>query len=437
LSKFLKLHFILLLLLCGFAETSFSQQIAKDENGVYKFKPNYIPELIESGLSNPKVSVMWQSLMGEPIEDYKFYWERGFHAFRGEHVDVALKEHPDLLARYKDLRPSFTLSFHVQIGCPKTGDCSYSITHTVSSNEILVKRAGEVANFSLPSSYSWERFFGMNEKSADPQVITDMRQAFIKGAFINVQNVRLYDIKWPQSLDFIWEELLRRRKRKTDRDDNKTTQEDSDDEWATSEDQTDAGSESDSEWATEESNTDNEWATAGSSGTDKKSVPVIEMRNSKYGVVDQATDKVLILFKFDGIKSFKNGLATVRMLTKREMFEEKSGSKRFKWIEEYYSVGTVDGAGNFIAPTRELLIGIPISNLFWWDKLFADNGQWGDENFGMTEYGIEAWEKPIRKFQEHANRVKNSGGIVELYQNEREANAPWSGPQPPETQRTE
>jgi hypothetical protein len=130
-------------------------------------------------------------------------------------------------------------------------------------------------------------------------------------------------------------------------------------------------------------------------------------------------------------------LATVRMLTKREMFEEKSGSKRFKWIEEYYSVGTVDGAGNFIAPTRELLIGIPISNLFWWDKLFADNGQWGDENFGMTEYGIEAWEKPIRKFQEHANRVKNSGGIVELYQNEREANAPWSGPQPPETQRTE
>ena len=307
-------------------------------------------------MSNAKLSTMWQSLMGEPIEDYKFYWDRGFLMRYGEYVHQTLGDYPDLLARFEDLTPSFTLKFEVKSGCKKNIGCSHSFTHTVSSNDILIKRASEVPDFSVPSSYTWPRFFGKSE-SSDSEEITELKNAFINAEYLDIISVEIHDIQWPQSLDIIWEELLRRRKQSSENKDVKSNSNASTEEWTSDENQssnkTDPSANQDSEWATETSNETEEWAS--SSSESKSSKPIIEAKDGKYGVIDTASGEVLIPFNFEHISKFENGLATVSKLVLEEVVacDYQSVMER---ILNYYEEGTVDITGQYVIPPHELLV---------------------------------------------------------------------------------
>ncbi|MGB0917859.1 MAG: WG repeat-containing protein [Flavobacteriales bacterium] len=424
--------FFLTLFIHAFTYASFSQSVTKDENGVYKFKSDYIPELIESGLTNPKVSVMWQSLMGEPIEDYKFYWERGRHAYRGEYLEDVLHEYPDLLQRYMDLRPSFKISFHVKIGCSNSGNCSHSFEHIVSSNDMVVKRAGEVANFSVPSSYSWEHFFGLNEQSPTPDKTEEMKQAFISGETIEVVSTWLFDIEWPQSIEFIWEELQRRRKHQSTKGKKNADRKESNSEWATEENQSNSFSDDNteesewatttnqngnsdeadnsdtnsSEWAIGDSNTNDEWSSSSTNNPSQKSNAFIERRNGKYGVIDTVTDQVLIPFRYEGILKFENGLATISSIVNQESIDCESSSYYGSLI--YFQRGVVDVTGNYIIPPYEVIktqIGSQLQLLS------------GDDSEERRAYRKRQDDRCIEylrgEIKEARQRIISSGGIVE------------------------
>lgn len=356
------LHCCIILLILTLMIPQFSNaQIKRSNEGAFKFKKDIWTYSDFSGISmkNVKVSVLWNSLMGEPIEDYKFYWEidkisigrfmknpTQYNIYSVQHPTEFLKGHPDLIKRMVDIKPKFNLKFEAFIAVPKDLYYSYQInmTRIVSSNSFVVEPSGSPAKFSVPSSPSWHDFFGINKENswAEGQ-LKDMKARFkLKESIIHIHKVTIQDVEWPESIiKSIIHEWERREEKKRqqaeadeeleDIDDIEINQDDIDDEWATD----------------DNLNKSDEWE-------DYVTVkPLVTTVNGKQGVLDETSGKVLVPFKFDKVVRYENGMATVRIKTDHERI---SYSNCAPWSLTYYNEGVVDQDGEFLIPPRKVLV---------------------------------------------------------------------------------
>ena len=172
-----------------------------------------------SGIQSPKISVMWNSLMGEPIEDYKFYWEyakfwQAIH-YNGLPLEDYLENHSDLLKRFKGVIPKFDIFFQIKLENCEGVYCEETFERTISSNMMIVANAGKKINISVPSSpKDWYVFFGIDKDWAGSKTRVDkLYEAFRKAKNIYILSVRLYNLEWGDQIESIIRELERRRER--------------------------------------------------------------------------------------------------------------------------------------------------------------------------------------------------------------------------------
>mgnify|MGYP001627816171 CR=1 FL=1 len=222
-------------------------------------------------IKEASVSGMWNVVMGEAIEDYKFYWKgSGTHQAEGEfstsNLYNRLAKYPDLLKRYKDVKPRFKIRFNVAVEDIEYGMNDPNFTKEVSSDLFMVGRSGEFADLSVPSSPTWEKFFtnigGHWEEGVMVENVNAYKKIFSKAQKISV-NASIFDIEWPQSvIEGIVKEYERREgietEQKEEEERQENTDETEDDFWAGDEDEKEGESaENDGFWEGK-SNTDSE-----------------------------------------------------------------------------------------------------------------------------------------------------------------------------------
>ncbi len=349
--------------------TQNSGEVSREEKKAFKFilkdvriDPDYSGAMLDKwdcnckpGIKKASVSVMWNVLMGEAIEDYKFYWEgtghyQGEGAFGVSNLYVLLEKYPDLLKRYiNDVIPRFKLRFSVKLQDPEYGMQNPGFTKVVSSDLFMVGKSGKLADVSVSSSPGWEKFFTRPDgvRLLDGELERDVKKLkpqFMKSRKITVY-AEIFDLEWPRAIiEAIVEEYERREGLLKEEETEKDSRDTEEDGFWTGEEEEEDGSEEekraegeDDFWKgdndkkeTEEE--DSYWRGEGMEKAQRKEgfwdgtspqslsdggsgdyliIPKIVQRDGKFGVVDSLTNRILIPFKYDRIGRYQDGIATV------------------------------------------------------------------------------------------------------------------------------
>ncbi|MGJ8561173.1 MAG: hypothetical protein ACSHX3_13140 [Litorimonas sp.] len=202
------------------AQESYPQRTTiQKENGAFL---GYIGQDAVSGgdeISRLELGVKWVGLLGQPVEDYQLRWlNNGFYYLPGGATKLnryQLEQHPDLLARYDNIRPSSlilsmsvtadeadkpTPTPHHYSGMSGFNDSASGTKYVRSTPHMVVLRAGCRSSNLIASSppknrdfIDWER--GMS--SGDPDQSAQNTLAGAKQ--IRLSSLRVDSVEWPMT----------------------------------------------------------------------------------------------------------------------------------------------------------------------------------------------------------------------------------------------
>lgn len=170
-----------------------------------------------SEINNLELGVKWVGLLGQPVEDYTFRWENsGYYFLSNGSAKLnrsALVSHPDLLARYDNIRPSsLVLSLSVSAN-PVDGSTptphhfsgsgagfALGTKYVRSTPHMVVLRAGCRSSNLIASSPPKNRDFIDWDRSLSSGDPDQSAQNTLRGAKqIRLSTLRVDSVEWPMT----------------------------------------------------------------------------------------------------------------------------------------------------------------------------------------------------------------------------------------------
>ncbi len=315
------------------------------------------------------------SLLQEPVEKYLFRWKKGSSVMASDYTTLnesILSKYPDLLKRYKALKPEYVgLKYSVSTelkpeyisqenldACGKKFINNIKLTKNASwgsnggaagyrninsSAHFMISKPGDTGNDLVPGSpKDWINFIQWSDCSG----ITNKKayNTFKYAAKMTFYNLELTELKIPiREIDAIAKEYRKREESKDISEDKGQEDAKSDDDFLAA----DATASNDDFLSEEENSSDDDFLEEDKDedsflADDKKKVAdfKIDTKDGKTGVIN-SKGRILIPYREWSINEFKDGVAKISYYF--DKFECNGGANAYA-----YKTGYVDSSGDFL-----------------------------------------------------------------------------------------